>query len=159
MSKSVSPIPDGYTAVTPYLIVKGAAKALDFYVRVLGAKEILRMDGPNGTIGHAEIEIGEAKIMLADEWPDGNCMSPETYGGSSVLIHLYVPDVDKVFAAALAGGATERDKLEDKFYGDRGGTFADPFGHVWYVATHIEDLSEEEIRRRGEEYMAQAGSD
>ena len=155
MSSSVSPVPDGYHAVTPYLTIKDAAAALEFFKRAFGATVVVRMDGPDGTVGHAEIQIGDSKIMLSDEWEEGNCRSPQAYGGTPVSLHLYVPEVDKTVADAVAAGATLRDPIEDKFYGDRAGTVVDPFGHVWFVSTHVEDLTEEEMKCRGEEYMAQ----
>lgn len=145
---STKPIPDGYSAVTPYLIVKGAAQALDFYQRVFGARERMRLPGPGGAIMHAEIEIGGAAIMLADEFPQMGAVSPQTLGGSSVFVHLYVPDADAVFAAALAAGAKCEQPMENKFYGDRSGTLLDPFGHRWTLATHIEDVTPDEIARR-----------
>ncbi|MEQ8695588.1 MAG: VOC family protein [Bauldia litoralis] len=155
MSKAVQPIPEGYHTVTPYLAVSNAQEALDFYRRAFGAAEVVRMDGPDGKIGHAEVQIGDSRIMLSDEWEEGNHRSPLSYGGTPVSIHLYVPDVDKAVADAVTAGATLRDAVEDKFYGDRMGTLVDPFGHVWFVSTHVEDLTEDEIRQRAEAYMAQ----
>lgn len=141
-------IPDGYSAVTPYLSVAGAAAAIDFYQRVFDAQELMRMPGPDGKIGHAEIRIGGSRIMLADEFPAMNFRGPKAYGGCSVMIHVYVEDVDAVFAKAMAAGATCRRPVADQFYGDRSGGFEDPFGHVWHVATHKEDLTPEEIAKR-----------
>jgi PhnB protein len=155
MSQTVSAIPEGQQAVTPYIVVADAARALEFYARVFGATERMRLAAPDGKIGHAEIEIGGSVIMIADEWPESPCRSPQAYGGSPVALHLYVPDVDKVVADAVAAGATVLDPVEDKFYGDRSGTLADPFGHVWYVLTHIEDVSADEMKRRAEAFMAQ----
>ena len=144
---AVKPIPEGYHAVTPYLIIKGANRAIEFYKNVFGAKEIMRFPGSNGTIGHAELKIGDSVIMLADE-QQGNYRSPEAFGGSPVSLMIYVPDVDRTFRQAIASGAKESSPLEDKFYGDRSGNLVDPFGHVWTVATHKEDVSQEEMQRR-----------
>jgi PhnB protein len=153
----VKPIPDGYPHVIPYLSVKGADEAISFYVDVLGAKERMRMPGPDGLIGHAELELGESIIMLADEFPDMGSLSPKSLGGTPVSIMVYVDDVDAVFARAISSGAKEIEGLEDKFYGDRMGQFEDPFGHKWSVATHVEDVSEEEMGKRAAEFMAQQG--
>lgn len=148
MSK-VKPIPEGYHSVTPYLIVKGAANALEFYKKAFGAQEIMRMPSPDGRIAHAEIRIGDSPIMLADEFPEMNAISPQSLNGRSpVTIHLYVPDVDTIFNQAVAAGATVVRPVKDQFYGDRSGGLIDPFGHVWGIATHIEDLSDEEITQR-----------
>jgi PhnB protein len=151
-------IPDGYHTVTPYLIVKGAARAIDFYKQAFAASERMRMEGPNGTVGHAEIEIGGSAIMLADEFPDMGFRSPQSIGGAGVSLHLYVQDVDNVFNKAVAAGAKVLRPVQDQFYGDRTGTLEDPFGHVWSVATHKEDLSMEELRKRSEAVMKQHGS-
>jgi PhnB protein len=142
------PIPDGYQSVTPYLIVGGAAKAIDFYKRAFGAKERMRLPMPDGRIGHAEIEIGNSVVMLADEFPQMGVKSPVTIGGTPVGICLYVTDVDAVFKQAIAAGGKEEKPLQNQFYGDRSGTLIDPFGHKWTVATHIEDVPPEEINRR-----------
>ena len=145
---AVKPIPEGYHSVTPYLIVKGAAKAIDYYKKVFGATEIMRMPGPNGTVGHAEIKSRRFQsIMLADE-QQGNYRSPEGLGGSPVSLMVYVHDVDTTFKQAIANGAKETRALQDQFYGDRSGNLVDPFGHVWTVATHKEDVSEAEMKRR-----------
>jgi len=144
---AVKPIPEGYRSVTPYLIVKGAAKAIDYYKKVFGATEIMRMPGPNGTVMHAEIKIGDSVIMLADE-QQGNFRSPEGLGGSPVSLMVYVEDVDKTFKQAISSGAKETRAVQDQFYGHRSGNLVDPFGHVWTVATHKEDVSEAEMQRR-----------
>ena len=144
---AVKPIPDGYQAVTPYLIVAGAARALDFYTQVFGATEIMRMPGPNG-IAHAEIRIGDSVVMLADESPDMGYKGPVALGGSPVSLMLYVADVDATFQRAVAAGAVQQRPVQDQFYGDRSGTLEDPFGHVWTIATHIEDVAPDEIDRR-----------
>jgi PhnB protein len=149
----VNPIPEGYPRVTPYLIVDGAADAIEFYKSVLGAGERMRMPGPDGKVGHAELDLGNSVIMLADEHPEMNAAGPKRVGGTPVSLHVYVEDADAVFARALDAGAKELQPLEDKFYGDRGGSFEDPFGHHWNVATHVEDVSEEEMSRRAAEVM------
>jgi PhnB protein len=148
MAKPVKPIPDGYHAVTPYLHVKGAARALEFYERAFGAKVLFRMDQPDGRIGHAELQLGDSRVMLADEFPEMGVRSPQTIGGTPVTIHLYVEDVDATVARALAAGATLTRPVADQFYGDRNGGLTDPFGHVWFVATHVEDVDAEELSRR-----------
>ena len=144
---AVPPIPPGYPRVTPYLAIEGAERALAFYVEVFGARERMRLPAPGGRIGHAEIEIGESVIMLADPWPEGKFVAPQGET-ASVTIHLYVEDADAVFARALARGATVVQPMETKFYGDRSGTLRDPFGHFWHVATHVEEVSPEELQRR-----------
>jgi PhnB protein len=141
-------IPVGYHTATPYLIVNGAAKAIDWYKNAFGAKEEMRFAMPDGKIGHAEIKIGDSHIMLADEYPDMGYRSPLAHGGTPVSIMLYVEDVDSVFKKTVANGAQVKQDLKDQFYGDRNGTIADPFGHVWTLATHIEDVSPEEMKRR-----------
>ena len=145
---SVKPIPDGYHTVTPYLIVKGAAEAIEFYKRVFDATELLRVPGPGGVLMHAEIKIGDSIIMLADECPQMDALGPKTIGGSPVGLMLYLPNVDEVFHRAIAAGAKELRPLQNQFYGDRSGTVEDPFGHKWTISTHIEDVSSEEIERR-----------
>ena len=144
----VKPIPDGYRSVTPYLAVKQAADAIEFYRRAFGAKERMRLAAPQGKIGHAELEIGDSVIMLADEFPDMDFRGPASLGGTSVTLHLYVKDVDASFRKATEVGAKPVREVKDEFYGDRTGTVRDPFGHVWHLATHKEDLSSEEIARR-----------
>lgn len=148
MSSNVKPIPDGYHSVTPYLIVKGAAAAIEFYKKVFAAAEIMRMPGPDGKIGHAEIRIGDSAVMLADEHPDMGAKSPQTLGGSPVSLLVYVGDADAVVRQAIAAGAQLKEPVTDKFYGDRMGGLTDPFGHVWFVATHIEDVTPEEMKKR-----------
>ena len=150
----VQPIPAGYPRLSPYLCVDGAARAIGFYTDVLGATERMRMDGPDGRIGHAELSIGESMIMLADEYPDMGFLSPGRIGGTAVTLHLYVEDVDAVFEKALAAGAKALRPVENQFYGDRSGQFEDPFGHRWNVASHVEDVSEEEMARRAEAYTS-----
>ena len=142
------PIPAGYAGVTPYLIVRGAAKALEFYQRALGASELMRFPMPDGQIAHAEMKIGQGIVMLADESPDQGYKSPQSLGGTPVSMMVYVPDVDALFARATAAGAAVRQPLKNQFYGDRSATIADPFGHVWTIATHVEDVSPEEMQRR-----------
>src|SRR5919198_4439378 len=150
----VKPIPDGYPRVTPYLHVDGAAAAIDFYTKVLGAKERMRMPAPEGRIGHAELEIGDGLVMLADEAPDMGVRGPRTVGGTPVAISVYVDDVDSVFERAIAEGAKSLRAVENQFYGDRTGQFEDPFGHLWSVATHVEDVPEDEMSKRAEKAMA-----
>jgi PhnB protein len=145
---AVKPIPDGYHSVTPYLIVRGAAQALDFYTKAFGATETVRMDGPGGTIGHAEFKIGDSMVMIADENAANNAEGPEILGGSPVHLMIYTDDCDAMFKRALGLGATETRPLTDQFYGDRSGTLTDPFGHCWTIATHKEDVSPDEMERR-----------
>jgi len=143
----VKPIPEGYHSVTPYLSINGAAQALEFYKTAFGATELFRMEH-EGKIGHAEMKIGDSPIMLADEFPGQGNRSPATLGGSSVGIMIYVDDVDKIYNQAIAAGGKEVRPLQDQFYGDRSGTLSDPFGHIWTVATHTEDVAPEEIEKR-----------
>ncbi len=150
----VNPIPDGYPRVTPYLIVDGAAAAIDFYTSVLGATERMRMEGPDGKVGHAELEIGDSVIMLADEHPEMDARGPKTVGGTPVSLHLYVEDADNIFKLAIEAGAEALRPVEDKFYGDRSGSFEDPFGHHWHVATHVEDIPPDEMSKRVAEAAA-----
>jgi PhnB protein len=149
----VKPIPDGYPRVSPSLAIAGASDAIEFYKDVFAATERMRMAGPDGKIGHAELQIGDSVIMLADEFPDFGSLGPKTVGGTPVTISVYVEDVDATFAKALQLGASEFRPVEDQFYGDRSGIFDDPWGHRWYVATHVEDVSEEEMARRSAEVM------
>jgi PhnB protein len=146
----VRPVPEGYSTVTPYLIVSGAANAIDFYTRVFNAKELMRFGGPDGKVGHAELQIGDSRIMLADEHPQMGYRSPKALGGSATSIMLYVDDVDRVFKRAVDAGSKTQQELKNQFYGDRSGTVIDPFGHVWTIATHVEDVSPEEMQRRME---------
>jgi PhnB protein len=145
------PIPDNYPQVMPYLIVDGASEAIEFYKTVLGATERMRMDGPDGRIGHAELQVGDAVIMLADENPSMGIEGPRSIGGTPVTIHVYVEDADATFERAVQGGAEPLRAVEDQFYGDRSGQFEDPYGHRWNVATHVEDVPEEEMQRRAAE--------
>ena len=151
---SVQPIPDGYPRVSPYLCVDGAAAAIEFYKDILGAQERIRMPGPEGKLGHAELQIGESIVMLADEFPDMGVRGPKSIGGTPVTLHVYVDDVDAVFDAALAAGATSVRPVENQFYGDRTGQFEDPFGHRWNIATHVEDVPPDEMEKRMAEAMA-----
>ena len=155
---AVQPIPAGYHTATIYLIVKGGLKALEFYKKAFGAVELMRFEGPNGTLGHAEIKIGDSPIMLADEFPEMGHKSPTTLGGTAAGIMLYVPNCDAMFAKAVSLGATVMKPLADQFYGDRSGTITDPFGHQWTIATHIEDVSPEEMERRHDDMKKQMDS-
>ncbi len=148
MASKVKPIPDGYHNVTPYLIIKGAAAAIDFYKKVFGATELVRMPSPDGRVGHAELKIGDSFIMLADEYPEMKTVGPQTLGGTSVSLLLYVGDVDGTVERAVAQGSTIKKPVQDQFYGDRSGTIEDPFGHQWTIAIHQEDVSPEEMKRR-----------
>lgn len=150
MTTKTKPIPDGYHTATPYLIVRDGAKAIEFYQRAFGAKETVRMAGPDGKVMHAEIKIGDSPIMLADEFPEMNARSPQSIGGSPISLMLYVEDVDSLTRQAIAAGATVERPVLNQFYGDRSGTLTDPFGHRWTIATHIEDVSPEEMEKRME---------
>jgi PhnB protein len=151
----VKKIPDGYHSITPYLIVKNGSEAIEYYKKIFGAKEHGRMMTPDGKrIAHAEIEIGNSKLMLADEFPEMNSLSPKTIGGSPVGLFLYVDDVDKVFSQAVAEGAKVLMRVEDQFWGDRYGSIEDPFGHRWSISTHIKDLTEEELKKAAAEAFA-----
>ncbi|MGW8764420.1 VOC family protein [Streptomyces sp. NPDC055815] len=154
---TVQPIPEGYPRVTPYLCVDGAAAAIDFYVSVLGATERMRMPAPEGRIGHAELELGNSLIMLADEFPEMNFRSPKAVGGTPITLHVYVEDVDSVFAEALTRGAKQLSPVKNEFYGDRTGQLEDPFGHRWNLSTHVEDVPPEEMEKRAEEAMRAMG--
>ena len=150
----VKSIPEGYHSITPYLILSGAGEAIAFYKRALGADEVMRLDDPTGKVHHAEISLGDSRIMLADEHPEIRALSPKTIGGSPISIHLYVDDVDSMVERAVAAGAKLIRPVADQFYGERVGGIEDPFGYRWFIATHKEDLSMDEIRRRA---AAQAG--
>jgi PhnB protein len=150
MPTKVKPIPDGHRTVTPYLAIKNAAKALDFYQRAFGAVESYKLMMPDGRVGHAEIRLGDSLIMLADEFPEYGGKAPDTLGGSPVSLHLYVEDVDNFVEKAVAAGAKERKPVADQFYGDRSGQLEDPFGHLWWVATHKEDVPPAEMQKRVE---------
>jgi PhnB protein len=141
-------IPEGWEGATPYLSIKGAAEAIEFYKKAFGATETMRLPGTEGRVGHAEIKIGKANIMLADEYPEMGFLSPTSLGGSPVTIHLYVEDVDALARQAEAAGAKVLRPVADQFYGDRGGKFEDPFGHLWHFATHKEDVTPQEMQRR-----------
>jgi PhnB protein len=153
---AVKPVPEGYHSITPYLIINGAAAAIDFYKRAFGATELMRMPTPDGKIGHAEIRIGDSTIMLADETPEMGHRSPTSLGGAGVSLMIYLDDVDETFKRATAAGAKEVQAIKNQFYGDRSGTLRDPFGHVWTIATHIEDVAPDELERRAKEYRPQA---
>ena len=148
-AKKVSPVPKGYHTVTPYLIFRGAAEAIDFYRRAFGAKEITRMPMPDGRIAHAELQIGDSRLMLGDESPEMGARAPQSVGGTCVHIFLYLKDVDKTFAQASTAGATVEMPPTDMFWGDRYCKLQDPFGHKWNLATHIEDVTPKEMARRG----------
>jgi len=148
MSKAVKAQPDQYHTITPYLTVKGAAAAIEFYKKAFGATELFRMAQPDGRVGHAEIKIGDSCIMMSDEFPEMGVVSPTTVGHTTASLLVYVDDADKSFAAAVSLGATVNKPMADQFYGDRSGTVIDPFGHKWTIATHKEDVSPEEMERR-----------
>lgn len=148
MTSKVKPIPEGYHSLTPYLIIKNAADAIEFYKKAFGATELFRIDQPDGKIGHAEIKIGDSPIMLSDEFPEMGHRGPQSLGGSPVSIMLYVEDVDAVVNRATTAGAKLDRPVEDKFYGDRAGSLTDPFGHIWHIGTHKEDVSPEEMEKR-----------
>ncbi len=154
MARATSPIPEGFHTVTPHLIIRGAAKAIDFYKRAFGAEELVRMEGPGGAIGHAELKIGDSVIFLADEFPGAPSKSPQTLGGTTATLNLYVPDVDKTVQQAVEAGSKVVMPVADMFWGDRYGTVADPFGHVWGVATHVQDLSPAEIEEGAKAFWA-----
>ncbi len=151
--KTVKPVPDGYSSVTPYLAIGGASAAIDFYKKAFGARELMRMAAPDGKIGHAELRIGDSRVMLADEYDGMDFLGPRSRGGSAVTLHLYVKDSDATVARAVAAGARITRPLKDEFYGDRTGTIEDPFGHVWHIATHKEDLTKAQMRKRAEAAM------
>jgi PhnB protein len=148
MSSKVKPIPEGYSSITPYLVIKGAAAAIDFYKKAFGATEIMRMPQPDGRVGHAELRIGDSVVMLADEFPEMDNIGPKTLGGTPVSLLLYVENADTTFERAVSLGSKVIKPLQNQFYGDRSGFLEDPFGHRWGIATHIEDVSPEEMQRR-----------
>lgn len=148
MTDKVKPVPDGYHTVTPYLTVQNAAEAIEFYKKAFGASEIYRLAEPGGRIGHAEIQIGDTKVMLSDEYPEMEVRSPQTLGGSAVGLHIYIEDVDSLFNRAIAAGAVVVRPVKDQFFGERSGKLVDPFGHFWFIATQIEEITPEEIKRR-----------
>ena len=153
---AVKPIPEGYHSITPYLIVRGGSDAIEFYKRAFGATELFRFPAPDGKVGHAEIKIGDSPIMLADEYPQMGYNSPQSIGGSPVSLMIYVDEVDTVFSRAIEAGATVKEAVQDKFYGDRIGSVVDPFGHVWHIATHKEDVSIEEMQQRAKAHESAA---
>jgi PhnB protein len=155
---AAKPIPEGYHTVSPYLAVEDAARAIDYYTRAFGAKELVRMDGPGGTIAHAELQVGDSRIMLSDPFPQGSTRPPRELGGTSVSVLMYVEDVDAVVKQAVDAGATVAMEVADQFWGDRFGTITDPFGHVWSIATHVEDVPPDEIAERAKAAMAAMGS-
>ena len=155
----VQPIPAGYQALTPYLSIRGAADAIAFYKKAFGAAELMRMPGPEGKLGHAEIRLGDSRIMLSDEYAAMDFLGPQTRGGTTVHLHVYVKNVDGVIERALAAGAKLVRAAENQFYGDRTGTVQDPFGHIWHLATHVEDVRPAEMRKRAAEMAAKAKSD
>lgn len=157
MASKVKPIPDGHHTVTPYLILSNAAKGIEFYKSAFGATELMRITAPGGKVGHAELQLGDSRIMLADEYPQMGARSPQTIGGTPVTLAVYVEDVDAVAKRALAAGAKVLKPVQDQFYGDRSGTFTDPFGHQWTIATHKEDVSPQEIERRAAAMFAGKG--
>jgi PhnB protein len=154
--KAVNYMPEGYGSITPYLIIKKAAQAIEFYKNAFGATEVFRMDDAQGRVGHAELLIGNSRIMLADEHPEMGYRSATSIGATPVSLHLYVEDCDEVVKRAVAAGAKLERPVEDRFYGDRNGTIHDPFGHVWTVATHVEDVSAEEMEERAKKAMQAA---
>ena len=153
---TVKAIPDGYHSVTPYLIAKGANAAIDFYKAAFHAETTLVMNTPDGGVAHAELRIGNSPIMLADESPEMGFLSPETLGGAGVSLMIYTENVDQMFAIALEAGAQELRPVIDQFYGDRAGTLKDPFGHTWTIATHMEDLTEDQLNQRMQDYFNQS---
>jgi PhnB protein len=155
---AIKPIPEGYHTLTTYLAVDDASEAIDWYKQAFGAKERLRMDGPEGTIGHAELEIGDSLIMLADPFPQSQTRPPKELGGTTAGVFMYVEDVDAVVQKAVKAGATTTMEVADQFWGDRFGSIKDPFGHSWSIATHVEDVSPEEMADRSKEAMAAMSS-
>ncbi|MCZ6766052.1 MAG: VOC family protein [bacterium] len=156
---TVKPIPDGYKAVTPHLTINNAADAIEFYKNAFGAKELSRMEGPGGKIMHAAIQVGDCVVMLNDEFPDMGACSPLALGGSPITLHLYVENVDEFYDQAIGAGAKALFPVNDTFWGDRYGKLEDPYGHKWSIATHIEDLTDEEICKRGKEFFSKHSGD
>lgn len=154
MIQKVNSIPRGMNTVTPYLLIQGASEAISFYMQVFGAEEIVRLTAPDGRIGHAEIRIGDSVIMIADEHPEMDFLGPQSRGGTTVSLLIYVENADEIFSAAIDAGATELRPLCDQFYGDRSGSVTDPWGHVWSIATHLEDIGPAELKQRFEELYA-----
>jgi PhnB protein len=154
--RKVAPIPAGYHEVTPYLSIRGAAQAIEFYKKAFGAAEVMRMPGPEGKLGHAEIRIGGSRIMLSDEYAAMDFLGPQSRGGTTVHLHVYVKNVDAIAQRAVAAGAKLVRPVENQFYGDRTGTVQDPFGHVWHLATHVEDVRPAEMRKRAAEMATKA---
>lgn len=148
MNRSINPVPEGHHTVTAYMVIKNAAQAIEFYQKAFGAAKVMHMADAEGKIMHAEIQIGDSLIMITDEHPDRNALSPESLGGTAVSLHLYVEDADSLFNQAIAAGAKAVCPMKDQFYGDRCGMVTDPFGHVWHIATHQEDVEPEELRSR-----------
>jgi len=155
--KKVQPIPKGYSSITPYLAIRGAAEAIEFYKKAFGAMELMRMPGPAGKLGHVEIKVGDSKVMLADESEKMNFLGPQARGGTPVHIHVYVKDVDATVAKAVELGAKMMRQVQDMFYGDRTGAIEDPFGHFWHIATHVRDVSIAEMKRAAAEMAKAAG--
>jgi len=155
--KKVQPIPKGYSSITPYLAIRGAAEAIEFYKKAFGAMELMRMPGPAGKLGHVEIKVGDSKVMLADESEKMNFLGPQARGGTPVHIHVYVKDVDATVAKAVELGAKMMRQVQDMFYGDRTGAIEDPFGHFWHIATHVRDVSMAEMKRAAAEMAKAAG--
>jgi PhnB protein len=155
MTIEVNPIPQGFHTVTPYLCVRDAAQAIEFYQKAFGAREVMRLAEPSGRIGHAEIRIGDSPVMLADEFPEMGILGPQSLGGSPVRINLFVEDVDALVNQAVAVGATVQRPVANQFYGERSGILEDPFGHIWLISTHIEEVSPEEMQQRYDDLMKQ----
>ena len=151
---AVQPVPEGYHTITPYLAVENASEAIDFYKRALGAKERVRMPGPGGSVMHAELEIGDSVVMLSDPFPQASTKPPKELGGTSVSIMTYVDNIDSLYKQAIDAGATSLMEPDDMFWGDRFGSIQDPFGHSWTIATHVEDVSPEEMEKRSQEFFA-----
>jgi len=155
---ATKPVPEGYHTVSPYLAVDDAARAIEYYAKAFGAKELVHMDSPDGKVGHAELEIGDSRVMLSDPFPQSSTRSPKELGGTSVSVFMYVEDVDALVKQAVDAGATVTMEVADQFWGDRFGTITDPFGHVWNIATHVEDVPPEEMAERAKAAMAAMGS-